>query len=603
MSALTFVFPIAVILMIGYLLLHLELPKKENIRPRTGRFGAIGAAIITLIYGVTAFVGLGDTTAPQTFYVSEPGVRATVTFSAPEQIGRVAYYTGIGTGGWQVARGDTLEPMCALPQEYNDVLKWHETAPDGAFEAPVTSVTILGAGTKAQLGEIAFYRPDGTRIEPAEATDGALIDEQALVPEESTYRNSTYFDEIYHARTAQEHLTGVRPYEVSHPPLGKLILSIGISLFGLTPFGWRFMGTLFGVLMVPVMWRLAKELFEDDRIALCATAIFAFDFMHFTQTRIATIDTYAVFFILLMYLFMWRWLRDGGLRDLGLSGLFFALGAASKWTCLYAGAGLGVLWLLHWIAEGVRACTAPKINRKQQAGVLAQQRSAYWRALGGNVLFCLGAFVALPALVYYLSYTPYGTARGLHGVGMYFTKEYCATVLENQKFMFTYHAGLVSTHPYSAPWWKWVLDIRPILYYLDYGEGTVTSIAAFVNPVLCWGGLASLIVCAVCALRRGEKRDLRAAFIVVGYLAQLLPWVFITRITFEYHYFACTVFLALSLAFVFDQLRERRQMGLVWLCTGVSVALFALFYPALAGVEVSRSFSTHFLKWLPSWPL
>ena len=35
----------------------------------------------------------------------------------------------------------------------------------------------------------------------------------------------------------------------------------------------------------------------------------------------------------------------------------------------------------------------------------------------------------------------------------------------------------------------------------------------------------------------------------------------------------------------------------------ISVALFALFYPALAGVEVSRSFSTHFLKWLPSWPL
>ena len=602
MSVLTFVFPVAVILLIGFLLLHLELPRLKAHEPRTGRYGAIGAAIITAVYGVTAFAGLGDLAAPQSFYIPDAGERATITFAQPEQIGRVMSYAGIGTGSWTVVRGDTGETICTLPQEYKDVLKWYETAPEGGVETPVSTVTILGSGTGAQMGEIAFYRTDGSRITPVGATSDALIDEQSLVPAESTYHNSTYFDEIYHARTAQEHLTNIKPYEVSHPPLGKLILSLGVLMFGLTPFGWRFMGTLFGVLMVPVMWRLAKELFEDDRIALCATAVFAFDFMHFTQTRIATIDTYAVFFILLMYLFMWRWLRDGRLRDLGLSGLFFALGAASKWTCLYAGAGLGVLWLTHWIAEGVRAHTAPKINRKKQPEALRQQRSAYYRALAGNILFCLGAFVALPALVYYLSYTPYGTANGMRAPGMYFTKEYLAIVAENQKFMFTYHAGLVSTHPYSAPWWKWVLNIRPILYYLRYGDGTVTSIAAFVNPVLCWGGLAAIIVCAVYALGRGEQRR-RAAFIVIGYLAQLLPWVFISRITFEYHYFACTVFLVLALAFLFDRLRERGQMRLVYACTAVSVALFVLFYPALAGSEVSRSFSTHFLKWLPSWPL
>ena len=603
MSALTFVFPIAVILMIGFLLLHLELPKKKLPTVRTGRFGAIGAAVITLVYGVTAFIGLGDTAAPQSFYVPAQGQCATITFAQPEQLGRVMFYAGIGTGSWTVVSDDSGAVLCTLPQEYKDVLKWYETAPEADADAPVRSVSIYGTDSGAQLGEIAFYRTDGTRIEGMTATDAALIDEQALVPAESTYRNSTYFDEIYHVRTAQEHLSSIKPYEISHPPLGKLILSLGILLFGLTPFGWRFMGTLFGVLMVPVMWRLVKELFDDDRVALCATAIFAFDFMHFTQTRIATIDTYAVFFILLMYLFMWRWLRDGKLRDLGLSGLFFAIGAASKWTCLYAGAGLGVLWLWHWIDAGVRAHTAPKINRKKQPEALAAQREAYWDALAANILFCLGAFVALPLVIYYLSYTPYGAAKGLHGVGMYFSREYFSTVMENQKFMFTYHAGLVSTHPYSAPWWKWVLNIRPILYYLRYGEGTVTSIAAFVNPVVCWGGLAAIVVCVVYALMRGENHDRRAGFIVIGYLAQLLPWVFISRITFEYHYFACTVFLVLALALLFDKLRERGQMWLVYGCTGVSVALFALFYPALAGVEVSRRFSTHFLKWLPDWPL
>ena len=59
------------------------------------------------------------------------------------------------------------------------------------------------------------------------------------MPASSTYYNSTYFDEIYHARTAYEQLRGVYPYEVSHPPLGKEILSLGIVLFGMMPFGWR----------------------------------------------------------------------------------------------------------------------------------------------------------------------------------------------------------------------------------------------------------------------------------------------------------------------------------------------------------------------------
>ncbi len=33
--------------------------------------------------------------------------------------------------------------------------------------------------------------------------------------------NSSYFDEIYHARTALEHIENVYPYEITHPPLGK----------------------------------------------------------------------------------------------------------------------------------------------------------------------------------------------------------------------------------------------------------------------------------------------------------------------------------------------------------------------------------------------
>ena len=82
-----------------------------------------------------------------------------------------------------------------------------------------------------ELGELALYDPQGSRIGVRTITGPAsadtLCDEADTVPAASTYYNSTYFDEIYHARTAYEHLRGVYPYEVSHPPLGKEILSLG----------------------------------------------------------------------------------------------------------------------------------------------------------------------------------------------------------------------------------------------------------------------------------------------------------------------------------------------------------------------------------------
>ncbi|NLT15331.1 MAG: hypothetical protein GXY05_13430, partial [Clostridiales bacterium] len=37
--------------------------------------------------------------------------------------------------------------------------------------------------------------------------------------------------------------------------------------------------------------------------------------------------------------------------------------------------------------------------------------------------------------------------------------------------------------------------------------------------------------------------------------------------------------------------------------TGSAVFLFAAFYPVLSGIPVSTSYTTYFLRWIPSaWP-
>ena len=637
-------FPIAaiglILLIFSLYLPHMNRREETHLLSRDKALSARDRAVcaaITLVYAGVAFAGLGVNTAPQTFCrFEERGQYALIELGEPSEISALMYYTGLYSGAYRLqfsADGEEWADQESMEQAHGDLFKW-QYAELAAENGPVKFVRII-ADSELWLGEVVLY--DGGEAIPAAALrydDGTapLFDEQDTAPEAPGYLNGAYFDEIYHARTAFENVQNVYPYEISHPPLGKLILSIGIRLFGMTPFGWRCMGTLFGVLMLPGMYVFLKKLFGGTAVPACCTAVFAFDFMHYTQTRIATIDTYGVFFTILMYLFFWLYLtaerdvnvpRRGWLPYLALSGLCFGLGAACKWTCLYAGAGLGVLWLCDRMQRGLRVYRAgnelaetdkagqtdggetPEMSEtpEQELPVPAEIRADHIRETADNILWCLVFFVLVPCLVYYLSYYPYGKASGLSGPGMYFTREYLHIVLDNQRYMFSYHIGVDATHPYSSRWYQWMFDVRPILYYLDYfDDGSRSSFGAFVDPMLCWGGLLAMLAMVWRCL---AARDRRAGFILIAYLAQLLPWVFIKRITFEYHYFPSTVFLTLALGYVFNELREREIHWRAALCafTAACVGLFALFYPVLSGLRIPDWYAAHFLRWIPSyWP-
>lgn len=106
---------------------------------------------------------------------------------------------------------------------------------------------------------------------------------------------------------AYEFLHGLPTYENTHPPLGKILISVGIAIFGMNSFGWRIMGTLFGIAMLPFLYLLGKKMTGNTPAAALTCFLFAFDFMHFTQTRIATIDVYITFFVIAMYYFMYSY--------------------------------------------------------------------------------------------------------------------------------------------------------------------------------------------------------------------------------------------------------------------------------------------------------
>ena len=575
--------------------------------------------LITAVYAVTAFAHLGSFQAPQNAW--DFGDGKTETFVLPESVlvSKLWYYPMLGTGKYQVeisadgtswlslwsktdpededesiyywSDGAGFDASYALTQNYNQLFKWNEIQLDNPQYIRYLRITGQSNKSLLELGELALFDEAGNRIDPG-APDNPLFDEQDTVPASISYYNSAYFDEIYHPRTAYEHIQGVYPYEISHPPLGKLILGMGIRLFGMTPFGWRFMGTLFGVGMLPLLYVFLKNLFGRTSIATCGTILLAADFMHLTQTRLATIDTYAFFFILLMYYFMYRYLvlpAGASFRrcalPLFLSGLFWGIGAASKWTVIYGCTGLVALYFIG-LYQKLRDW--PEETR--------------WERLGWTVkilAFSVLVFALIPAVIYTLSYLPYAAASGdlsLHNL--------IHEMWENQKYMLSYHSGVKDSHPYSSRWYQWLLDIRPILYYMDNSvSGYTTRFAAFVNPVVCWGGLLAILSTAVQTVRR---RCGIALFLFIGNLAQLVPWFFIGRTTFAYHYFPSVLFLVLALGYVFYTLSQQEDLvswkPAMFAVTGGAVGLYALFYPVLVGIQIPLWYGSHILRWFPSWP-
>ena len=443
-----------------------------------------------------------------------------------------------------------------------------------------------------------------------------LCDEQDTLEGEPTWYTGTYFDEIYHARTAFEHLHGSAPYETTHPPLGKVIMSWFVALFGMTPFGWRFAGALAGILMIPVMYLLGKQMTKSTIMASAAALMMALDCMHYTQTRIATIDSFPVLFILCAYFFMLRFMQHdltvapfrSLLPDLALSGFFMGCAVASKWIGVYAGIGLAILFF--WTL--VRTLLLGKASREMlennpdspHAEVLFCRSARAGRVCIFLCLWCLLFFVAVPVVIYLLSYIPYFSYQHPQSLGAYLK-----LVWKAQEGMLSYHSTprLGMDHPFYSPWYEWPIIYRPMYYAMAYftEPGKSFSIFAFGNPAVWWTGLAGIACVFIVFLFRhrylqddlagsvhlsSSSWSVNPAFVLLSLLAQYLPWVLVPRGTYIYHYFASVPFLILAIMLSLNWLKEHfpktgRIVLIVYLV--LCLAFFIVLFPYASGFSTS----------------
>lgn len=373
------------------------------------------------------------------------------------------------------------------------------------------------------------------------------------------YPEAYIFDEVYHSFTARELIhnniaawewwttppEGVA-YEWTHPPFAKYGMVASMLLFGENSFGWRFGSAFMGVLCILGIYYLVREVL-GKKIALTAAFLVAIEGLHISQSRVGMNDMYMLCFL------VWS-LYNAVKNKWKHAAVLFGLALSCKWSALYGVIPLGIIYL-HGQTFHLSA-----------------------RNLLGHLVNII-RLLLITVLTYIIMFVPFLTAG--HTWEQWW---------ELHRQMWYYHTHLVATHAYQSTPYQWLFVLRPVWYYVNYGE-KVSNIYAQGNPAVLWLGLAALLL----LLTRIFK--FRYLIFIVLYAVFTLPWVFSPRIMFFYHYLPSATFLCVLLAAWLAELPNGARIG-VLIITALTLIVLS---PVYFGFPMAKTYWDTLFGIFPSW--
>ena len=402
-----------------------------------------------------------------------------------------------------------------------------------------------------------------------------------------------------------------------HPPLGKWAIALGELAVGTDAsdgldahdaFGFRVASAVAGTLTVTAFAILVQLLFGSALWTLVGGALLATEGLSIVQSRVAMLDVFVAFWIVVAFLSLVldrRWITRRtppptatfeGPGEIWLppqedapspiwrpwrfaTGLVLGLALATKWsaaTAIAAAVLLAVIW---------------ECERRRRAGEWRWLAHTVIREGFGIVL----AFAVLPLVVYVASDLAWFLREGWS----------FARWGELQLAMATYHADLRPVgadgkpiHPYLSPAWQWLLLTRPVLYFAEYLDaGARRVIYANANPVVFWGAFLS-IPASIAAWRR--RADWRAGFAVIAVAGLYLPWFLVERPQFLFYALPIVPFLVLAMLVLLRDLAERGYAILAGSIVAIALGLTVLFWPTYVGLRID-AWGWELRSWFPGW--
>lgn len=474
------------------------------------------------------------------------------------------------------------------------------------------------------------------------------------------YPREVVFDEVHFGKFLSAYLSGKTFFDI-HPPLGKLLYVFIGWLVGFQPgfafdhigqpytnvpiIALRMLPALLGALLVPLIYLVAKELGLSRPAATLAAAFVLFDNALLVQSRFMLLDIPLLFFGFASILFFLL-----GQKVFRRHGFGFSPGAAGGAATHDRGGeggepssvgervlGRSALSSADRLSPTSTSRSANHVSAPEPAHgknqihawllfalsaiFLGLTISIKWTALAFSVpLFILfmrillkeraplrfdagmlALFILIPLALYLGFFAIHFWLIEPQKLQNFFQN---ATDLNSQMF----DSNLQHlTHPYSSRWFEWPIMKRTV-YYWNAAPGGITTAVIYLlgNPFVWMVSLLNLGIgfsLSMKALARRRYHTLFGyAFLSVTFLANLLPFISITRAMFLYHYFPALIFSFLIAGMNLDRLipdiRIRSTMASLLIVT--SVVFFLYFAPLSYGTRINDT-ALNERMWLPTW--
>lgn len=376
-----------------------------------------------------------------------------------------------------------------------------------------------------------------------------------------------YFDEGFFVPEARNflHKTAypsslVEMHSLSKPPLGKIIIALGMRLAGDNPFGWRVASAFCGVMTLVAVYLWALLLLQDRRLARFAAGLTLFNNFLFVMSRIGMMDVFLVVFL------MWSLVAytaaivlnvSAGKRRILLicSGILMGLAGACKWNAIDS---LAVLWLvsaaLLWLA-----CHSPAGS----VSPLSEQARNIQKI--GPLTLIVGLALA-PLVAYVLTFWP--QCRVL--------KEPFSVheLIALHRIAWNICTTWVSNPSITSAWYVWPLSLSP-QRGLSYLLG---------NPIVTWSGLAAT---AFCLWRFRKSAGFPEGLALLLFGANFFQWaVTPEKGLFYYYYFPAVMILGVTIAIAVKSLpRTICGVRLTLVVLLAAAIVFLWCYPRMAHLE------------------
>ena len=119
------------------------------------------------------------------------------------------------------------------------------------------------------------------------------------------------FDEVHFVGQARKYLHS-ETFLDPHPPVAKLVIALGIWLFGDHSWSWRVGNATLGTILVGVTYLLGRRMFKDRLAATLAAGFVLLDGFFLVDSRIACIDIVYLTFAAISYLLLFRFMQTDG---------------------------------------------------------------------------------------------------------------------------------------------------------------------------------------------------------------------------------------------------------------------------------------------------